>query len=81
MIRLGSIGVSGQERAVWISEDGVRFADAGVDSWGVALSSGTFDQLLTSAPAPTENVWQPIAGERLGPPIPQPSKIVAIGLN
>jgi acylpyruvate hydrolase len=81
VIKLGSLGSIGRERAVWISEDGSRFADAGVDSWCTALKSGTFDQLLAAAPEPTREVWRPLAGERLGPPLPEPSKIVAVGLN
>lgn len=81
MIKLGSLGAIGRERAVWISEDGARFADAGIDSWDEALRAGTFDELLASAPEPAQDVWRPIQTERLGAPILKPSKIIAIGLN
>jgi len=81
VIRLASLGAAGQERPVWVSEDGTRFTEAGVDSWRAALENGSFDSLLAASRQESKAGWREIAGQRLGPPIPQPSKIVAVGLN
>ncbi len=80
-MRLASIGPAGGERPVWISEDGARYLDASASSWREALEEGFLaDEMEAAAGAAIED-WRAIEGKRFGPPIVNPSKIVAVGLN
>lgn len=80
MIRLASIGPAGKERPVWITQDGKTFAETGAKSWRAVLDENSFDKLLAAAPPDGDSAWKDV-GERFGPPIPNPSKVIAIGLN
>jgi 2-keto-4-pentenoate hydratase/2-oxohepta-3-ene-1,7-dioic acid hydratase in catechol pathway len=80
-MKLASIGPAGQERPVWVSEDGERYLDASGSSWREALDGDFFGEEMDAAAKAAAEDWHAIAGERFGPPIPQPSKIVAVGLN
>jgi 2,4-didehydro-3-deoxy-L-rhamnonate hydrolase len=80
-MRMASIGPAAQERPVWISEDGARYLEASGTSWREALEEGFLAEEEGAAAEATSGDWRPIAGERFGPPIVNPSKIVAVGLN
>jgi 2-keto-4-pentenoate hydratase/2-oxohepta-3-ene-1,7-dioic acid hydratase in catechol pathway len=80
-MRLASIGGVGRERPVFVSEDGGKILQARGDSWRSILEAGSFGVEAARARSAPPADWSPLRGERFGPPIPDPSKIVAIGLN
>lgn len=80
-MRMASIGPTGRELPVWISEDGTSYSPAPGRSWRHLLEEGGWDQARAEAERLPKTAWKPLRGERIGPPIPAPSKIVAIGLN
>lgn len=80
-MRMASIGPAGQERPVWISEDGALSLDASASSWREALEEGFLGDEIEAAASAAAEDWREIAGERFGPPIVNPSKIIAVGLN
>jgi 2-keto-4-pentenoate hydratase/2-oxohepta-3-ene-1,7-dioic acid hydratase in catechol pathway len=78
---MGSIGASGREVPVWIAADGAAYSPAPGSSWRQILNEGSWEKARAEARGLRREAWRPLAGERIGPPIPEPSKIVAIGLN
>ncbi|MBD3162141.1 MAG: 5-carboxymethyl-2-hydroxymuconate isomerase [Candidatus Eisenbacteria bacterium] len=80
-MRLASVGPAGTERPVWIDEAGERVLEVEGGSWREIVAGGGFAERRRIAREAPRNRWRPLGGERLGPPIPDPSKIVAIGLN
>lgn len=80
-MKLASIGEAGRERPVFVSDDSARFLPARGVSWRAILERGDVDAEILTAHAAREEDWHLLHDERYGPPIPDPSKIVAIGLN
>lgn len=80
-MRMASIGKPGQERPVFVSGDGTRVFNAEGMSWRAILEDESLAREIGRARKVPEADWSPVGGERFGPPIPFPSKIVAIGLN
>jgi 2-keto-4-pentenoate hydratase/2-oxohepta-3-ene-1,7-dioic acid hydratase in catechol pathway len=80
-MRLASVGEAGREAPVWVSEDGGLYLRAAGASWREILDSNAWETESAAAGGAPASAWKPLAGERLGPPIPNPSKIVAVGLN
>lgn len=80
-MKLASLGPEGRERPVWISDDGGRYLEASSSSWREALDGGFFDEERDAAARAPAEEWRAVSRERFGPPIPDPSKIVAVGLN
>ncbi len=85
-MRLVSFGASGAERPGVLRDD--RIVDLlALDpmlpaSWREILAAGRLADVerLCQRDVPSRTLF-PVAGARLGPPIPNPSKIVCIGLN
>jgi 2,4-didehydro-3-deoxy-L-rhamnonate hydrolase len=80
-MRMASVGSAGQERPVWISVDRTGYLEASATSWREALEEGFLAEEIDAAASASSDDWRPLAGERLGPPIVNPSKIIAVGLN
>jgi 2,4-didehydro-3-deoxy-L-rhamnonate hydrolase len=80
-MRLASIGSAGHERPAFVSESGDRILWARGTSWRAILEEEGLGAEIARAKGTPASEWAPAGGERFGPPIPNPSKIVAIGLN
>ncbi len=81
-MRLASLGRDGAEQPVWVSDDGARYLlCAGGATWRVVLETGGFERERDAAARAPAGAWREVGGERFGPPIPDPSKIIAVGLN
>ncbi len=80
-MKLASIGKAGQESPAFVSEDGARIFRARGASWQTLLEAGTLEAEIARARSAPADQWVSARGERFGPPIPNPSKIIAIGLN
>jgi acylpyruvate hydrolase len=80
-MKVASIGEAGRERPVFVSDDGGRFLPARGTSWKTILVRGDFEAEVSAALGAREEDWHTLPAERFGPPIPEPTKIVAIGLN
>lgn len=80
-MRLASIGPVGNERPVWVSDDGLRVMECNGVSWREVLKEGFFAEELALAREAPEDAWDMMGEIRFGPPIPEPSKIIAVGLN
>ncbi len=81
MLRLASIGPVGEERPVWIDSASNRYLPIESPSWRTILEENALAMKQAEASEAPQSSWRALAGERLGPPIPKPTKIVAIGLN
>ena len=81
-MRIGSFGAQGQEWPGVVQGDAVRNLRAvrpdWPGSWRGILSAGLWPQVERAA---EEAPAIPLEGLRAGPPIPDPSKVVALGLN
>ncbi len=80
-MRIASIGAAGAERPAVLSEDGKRFRMVEAESWRSLLERGGIGAVTEIVRRSAGQAWSPGEGARFGPPIPNPSKIVAIGLN
>jgi 2,4-diketo-3-deoxy-L-fuconate hydrolase len=87
-MRLVSFGPAGHERPGVMFDDthvlDVRAVDPSLGaSWRGILAADRLGDVraLVSRARPSDSKVQAIAGLRLGPPIPDPSKIICIGLN
>jgi len=84
-MKLVSFGPAGEERPGVLLEVGIldlRAADRSLPvSWRAILAADRLDAVRQLASAPRPEWLQPADGIRLGPPIPDPGKIVCIGLN
>jgi len=80
-MKLASSGEAGKERPIFLSADGARYLPARGASWRTILERGAFADEAAAAGAASAEEWHAIPPVRFGPPIPEPSKIVAIGLN
>ncbi len=80
-MKLASIGGVGRERPVFLSDDGAHFIPARGASWRSILVRGDFEAETLAARGARVEDWHILPAERFGPPIPEPSKIVAVGLN
>jgi 2-keto-4-pentenoate hydratase/2-oxohepta-3-ene-1,7-dioic acid hydratase in catechol pathway len=80
-MRLASIGKPGRERPAFVSRDHAKVLWASGASWRAIIVAGNLASEIDRARKAPESEWSPLGGERFGPPIPDPSKIVAIGLN
>ena len=81
MLKMASIGPAGQERPVWIDSDSMQYLPIEAASWRAILEEGALASKRGEAEKAPGSAWSAATGERLGPPIPNPTKIVAIGLN
>ncbi|MDM7915554.1 MAG: fumarylacetoacetate hydrolase family protein [Candidatus Eisenbacteria bacterium] len=79
--KLASIGAPGSEAPVWIDDAGDSFLPAEGPSWRRILEAGGYETERRRMLQVPREAWQPLGGARFGPPIPDPSKIVAVGLN
>lgn len=80
-MRLASIGAAGAEFPAIVSDDGLRFRPVDGGSWRSILEGGGAAAVAEAARAASHRPWESLEGKRFGPPIPNPTKIVAIGLN
>jgi 2-keto-4-pentenoate hydratase/2-oxohepta-3-ene-1,7-dioic acid hydratase in catechol pathway len=86
-VKLVSFGEPGQER-IGIIDRGAQIADLGAvrpgwpTSWRGVLQAGLLEETASAvSEARAQGALVPLGSVRLGPPIVDPSKIVAIGLN
>lgn len=80
-MRLASLGPVGRERACWVDDEGTSWLACDGMSWRSILAEGRLETERDRARAAPQGAWRPLADARFGPPIPDPSKIVAVGLN
>lgn len=80
-MKLVSTGAPGAERPAVLSRDGMSVHPVDAESWRSLLDRGGIEAVRSVGASLSDRGWEPLAGRRLGPPIPNPSKIVAIGLN
>lgn len=80
-MRLASIGNAGRERPAFVSDSGDRLLWAQGTSWRAILDEGSLETEIARAMELSASQWHARGDARFGPPIPDPSKIVAVGLN
>jgi len=80
-MRMASVGPIGMERPAWVSDDAALCLSCQGESWREILEDGLLGEERALALESPPEAWSPLAGQRLGPVIPNPSKIIAVGLN
>ena len=81
-MKLASFGAEGMERPGVVQDDQIADLGAARPDWPATWRGILAAQLLGEVAAAAQDAPRlPLASVRLGPPIPDPSKIVALGLN